>query len=410
MLQHDKKRSMASLFLLWASIQIPRFSIPVFIGVSTLPSDFDLTASSAGILAAIYFPVYAAMQLPGGLLSDRIHCVQLLRISTLGLILSTIALALSRTFLIAMMCKALAGLIDGLAWQAILKELSEVYKEEHTRAVAILVTGQGVGQITALIGLPLLLVWFSWRETTLICLIPIMISSLALWLFNPSYPRTAGPKGMNILSGIYMTLKNRYFWPLVIVASFWNGGQFGLLAWLPSFTNDILGYATEFTGVIPGLMSLGVVVGSLFVSRYIGDNKKTRAFVLGAIATCLFQLIFALSGSTLSILLWTSSFFLGGLFAVYFISVPIITSYVPESHAGAAIGTMNTLNFLPAFLLPWLMGVVLETKSGDSLVAGAISKSAYMNAFMLPCIFLAISLAGSALYLFFQKRNLSFNK
>ncbi len=401
---YDKKRSLTSLFCLWASIQIPRFAIPVYIGASTLPSDFGLTASSAGLLAAIYFPVYAAMQIPGGLLSDRVHCVRLLRISTVGLILGTIGLAFSRTLLIAMLIKAFAGLIDGLAWQAMLKQLAETYKENHTRAVSILVTGQGIGQIAALIGLPILLAWFSWRETTLLILLPLIGSSFLLWVYNSSYPRILQPHGKNVLSGIYMALKHKYFWPIVVVAGFWNGGQFGFLAWLPSFTSDVLGYTTEITGVIPGLMSLGVVIGSLLVSRYVRDRKKTVVFVLGAITTCLLQLAFVLAGNSAPSILWISSFLLGGLFAVYFISVPIITGYVPESQTGAAIGTMNTLNFLPAFILPWLMGVVLENQSKTTFAEGALSKSAYLDAFLLPCIFLAISLVGGALYILIQKK------
>ena len=404
-MQHDKKRSLTSLFCLWASIQIPRFSIPVYIGASTLPSDFGLSASSAGLLAAIYFPVYAAMQIPGGLLSDRIHCVRLLRISTLGLIVSTIGLAFSRTLITAMVIKAFSGLIDGLAWQAMLKQLAETYKENHTRAVSILVTGQGIGQIIGLIGLPVLLGWFSWRETTLLMLLPLIGSSLALWAYNSSYPRTHEPDRKHLFSGIYMALKNKYFWPIVLIAGFWNGGQFGFLAWLPSFTNDILGYSTVITGVIPGLMSLGVVIGSLLVSRYVQDRKKTMVFVLGAITTCFLQLTFVLAGNSIPSILWTSSFLLGGLFAIYFLSVPIITGYVPASQAGAAIGTMNTLNFLPAFLLPWLMGVVLESQSNNTFADGALNKDAYLMAFLLPCIFLGISLIGSVLYILTRKKS-----
>lgn len=406
-MQHDKKRSLPSLFCLWASIQIPRFSIPVYIGASTLPSDFGLSASSAGLLAAIYFPVYAAMQIPGGLLSDRVHSVRLLRISTVGLIISTMGLAFSRTLITAMAIKAFSGLIDALAWQAMLKQLAETYKDNHTRAVSILVTGQGIGQITALIGLPILLTWFSWRETTLLSLLPLIASSLILWVYNDSYPRTQEPFEKHILSGIYTALKNKYFWPIVLIAGFWNGGQFGYLAWLPSFSNDILGYSTVITGAIPGLMSLGVVIGSLLVSRYVQDRKKTVVFVLGAITTCFLQLTFVLGGNSIPSLLWASSFLLGSLFAIYFISVPIVTGYVPESQAGAAIGTMNTLNFLPAFLLPWLMGVVLESQSKNTFSEGALSKDAYLVAFLLPCIFLGISLIAGFLYLLTRKKRSS---
>ena len=77
---------------------------------------------------------------------------------------------------------------------------------------------------------------------------------------------------------------------------------------------------------------------------------------------------------------------------------------MPESQAGAAIGTMNTLNFLPAFLVPWLMGVVLESQSKNTFAEGALSKDAYLSAFLLPCIFLGISLIGGALYMLTQKK------
>ena len=147
-----------------------------------------------------------------------------------------------------------------------------------------------------------------------------------------------------------------------------------------------------------------MVIGSLLVSRYVKDRKKTAVFVSGAITTCLLQLTFVLAGNSVPSILWISSFLLGVLFAVYFISVPIITGYVPESQAGAAIGTMNTLNFLPAFIVPWLMGVVLETQSKTTFAEGALSKSAYLDAFLLPCIFLGISLVGGTLYMLIRKK------
>ena len=238
-------------------------------------------------------------------------------------------------------------------------------------------------------------------------MLPLIASSLILWVYNDSYPRTQEPFRKPILSGIYTALKNKYFWPIVVIAGFWNGGQFGYLAWLPSFSNDILGYSTVITGAIPGLMSLGVVIGSLLVSRYVQDRKKTVVFVLGAITTCFLQLTFVLGGNSIPSLLWASSFLLGSLFAIYFISVPIVTGYVPESQAGAAIGTMNTLNFLPAFLLPWLMGVVLESQSKNTFSEGALSKDAYLVAFLLPCIFLGISLIAGFLYLLTRKKRSS---
>ena len=399
MSQYHSYKPLCSLCFLWASLQLPRFSIPVFLGASSLIADFNLSASSAGLLAAIYFPVYAATQLPGGLLADRIHCSHLLRLSSVGLILITALFAISRSFWVATVIKAISGFIDAVIWQAILKQLSEVYKEKHTKTVAVLVAGQGLGQIVALVGLPLLLTLFSWSQVTLISSIPLILAGLALWIYNPMYPRVETPPAKNIMTGIYIILRNSYFWPIVTIAALWNGGQFGLLTWLPSFARDVLDYNLALTGSMPALMSLGVVFGGVIVSKYISEQRKTLVFILGAVATCIIQIGFALTSNELVVVLWVSSFSLGVLFAIYFMSVPIISSRVPSSYGGAAIGTMNTINFLPAFFVPWLMGVVLDNRPVPTTKGYVSSSLGYRAAFLLPGLFLGLALLVSTAYL-----------
>ena len=73
-------REVTPLAFLWLAIQVPRFATPAYVGASDLMADFDLTAAGAGLLMSIYFPVYAAAQVPAGVLADRYPSGTILRL------------------------------------------------------------------------------------------------------------------------------------------------------------------------------------------------------------------------------------------------------------------------------------------------------------------------------------------
>jgi MFS family permease len=86
-----------------------------------LMRDFELTAAGLGNLSAFYFYAYAAMQIPTGLLVDRLGPSRLFLGGSLLAGAGALMFALADSFALAAAGRALIGAAHGIAWVSMLK-------------------------------------------------------------------------------------------------------------------------------------------------------------------------------------------------------------------------------------------------------------------------------------------------
>jgi len=77
------------------------------------------------------------------------------------------------------------------------------------------------------------------------------------------------------------------------------------------------------------------------------------------------------------------------LFGSFFISLAWIADFVEPGLLGTASGVMNMLGFFPAFVLPWLMGIIMDAVDRPTSPAWQYSQAAYDLAFWLTVASLA---------------------
>lgn len=186
-----------------------------------LAAAFDASAASLGVLAATYFYVYTATQIPIGVLSDTLGPRKILTLGGLVAGAGSLLFGLAPDFSVAVVGRTLVGLGVSVAFIAMLKLIAVWYDENRfaTLTGAMMFLGN-VGTMTA--GTPL--AWAAqatgWRSV----FVAIGAMSLAIgvlsWLFVQDRPgvkdapgRAAAGAHAGWREGLATVLRNRDTWP-----------------------------------------------------------------------------------------------------------------------------------------------------------------------------------------------------
>lgn len=385
---------------LWIAVQVHRQLLPALLGASPLLRDFGITADRAGLLAAVYFPIYGLMQIPSGLIADRGRLKRLLVGSCVCLGAAGLAFAWAPSLGWAIAARALVGMTSSLFWVPGLKLCLQLAPRVYGRSVGFMVASGSVGGVAALALLPLLLQSFPWRTVAMLASLPLFPLAAAMLLLPepPADARAEGRRGFDF-GALGAALRDVRFWRLAWPAMMWDGAWFGLLTWLPRYSRDALGVAPAASGLLSAGATLALIPGSYLVglaaSRH--PNWSRRLFYLAQIGALAATLALLLLGQRLGPLpVYAVAFSLGTLFGAFFLYLSLLARDVPASRIGAATGLSNCLTFMPAFATPWLMGSALDWVDHPSTTDPIYSGAAYATAWSVAAAFQVAGLAGAA--------------
>lgn len=395
---------------LWTTVQLQRFTVAAFVGASSLLADLGITAASAGLLAAVYFPAYGAIQVPSGILADQGRPKRNLFWAGLLLTGSVVAFSFSSTIELAIATRAAIGLSSGFFWLSSLKIFALVSSRSYSTSVGMLVAMGNFGGIAGLAGLPVLLAAFHWRLVSLLSALPVAVATLALLLIAEAPeggPQAARSHILHQLSAglrdglraVRLLLWDPKLWVIFLPAMMWSGAHFGLLSWLARYAHDALGVSKAATGILPSLIPLGLMVGAYGSGRVYGRWRHLgRWLFYGSSVIYCALLLIALAGRQMAaspLVFYALVLALGLVFGSYFLSFSLIADTVPPALLGTASGVLNGLSFLPPFFLPWAMGYAMDLVDRPAVSDWTYSGAAYEVAFSLNAVGLLASLVAA---------------
>src|SRR5690606_9609927 len=199
---------------------------------------FDTTGAALGSLAAMYFYVYAAMQIPAGVLADTLG---VRAVGTAGALVAgagSILFGLAPDFGLASAGRLLVGLGVSVVFVGMMRANAEWWSEQRYGFISGLTVFLGnVGAILAVAPLAALLAIASWRTIcVLIGVASIAIGLLTYWLVRdrpeqlgfpsphaaPAHAEAAAARSW--WRDLLEVLRNRDVWP-GFFASFGLGGS-----------------------------------------------------------------------------------------------------------------------------------------------------------------------------------------
>lgn len=382
------RRRWRIVFLLAFGVLVNFFDrINLSVSRDALHESFGLSLVAFGYLSSAFSWTYAVMQMPAGVLLDRLGVRRVGRISACLWSLSSFAAALSPSLGWFFGARLLLGVSESPTFPANAKALGYWFTREE-RSLATAIT-DAAAKFSSAIGVPLiglLLLYVGWRWSFAAT---GFVSFLYFVLFYLVYRNPSEDKGLSagelefILRGgaqpedntkaqsgvsLGYLLRQRKVYGLALGWGAYNYTFFLLLTWLPSYLSVSLHmdlFHSVFFTSVPWLFATftDLLVGGWLVDaliRHGWDANRVRQTVL--VAGMAFGLaIFGAAGARTpaAAIVWISVA-LGGLAAAAPVAWTVPSLISPRESVGTLAGAVNLCGQIAAICAPIVTGYIVS--------------------------------------------------
>ena len=378
-----------------------------------LMADFQTTGARLGSLSAIYFFVYAFMQIPSGVIADTLGTRTSIVFGNLIAGMGSLTFGLAESFEVACAGRFLVGLGVSVVFVSIMKNNSVWFHEKVFGIMSGLTLLFGnLGSVLAAGPLATILTTFAWRTVFIgIGGISLTLALLGHFLVK-NRPEEIGFQSPNVyvsdgldrsispswLKNLKAVVKTVRLWP-----GFWV--QFGMVGALYSFMGlwgipylkDVHGLGREYAANHITVMLLSFAAGSLLFGWFSDLIGKRKPLIVSSVAVyTLSWLIFmyaSWSPGAASFLILGVLGFSGSGFVLTFAAAK--ESVHPEL-SGMAVSVVNTGCFIGTALMQPLFGYLADRTWTGTIENGIRIYSAtdYHHGFLSMLVFAIIALVA----------------
>jgi len=345
-----------------------------------LMRSFSINATSVSNLAAMYFYIYATMQIPVGVLLDRFGPRVLLTLACATCAFGSYLFGAADTFTIAAIGRLFIGFGSAFAVVSTMKLAANWFPlNRFALLVGLVVTIGFTGAITAETPLALMVTNVGWRHSMQYIAIGGFILSAFIWLIVRNKPSTPiadvqiiePDQYKSMLNGLRTVLSNKQTW----FASLYGGLMFApteiMGTWGVSFFEQVYHAERHVAAGLIIFFFIGWMVGSpLWGSFSDRIGRRLPPMItgnIGALLTVLAIIYLPMPMITMDLLLFMFGFFSSGFLPAF----SIVREINVPAYNATALGFINTLNMLiPALLIP-SVGFILDKVWEGQMANGA---------------------------------------
>jgi sugar phosphate permease len=372
--------ALTAVFLL---VNVYRLSTAVLAG--ELMAAFDATGAALGTLHASFFYVYAALQLPAGVLADQVGIRQTATVGTVVMGLGVVAFAFSDTYHVAFVARGLIGLGGSVVFITTLRFCANwFHPTEFATMNGLTLAVAGLGGMFATRPLAVAVAVFGWRLTLLglgivgLALAPVVAVLVRNTPTAAGLPDIEGVPAMPTLTlrdvgvNLHIILVDRET-VLVGLILFCGTGMnitlFGL--WGVPYVVQTYGLSVTRASTYTLLGSAGLFVGppviGLFSDRL---GQRTPLMVAGGVVYVGAFGVLTLMGTPPLAVVGVVFFVIGTLTGAFGLGYPVVKERHASATSGVATGTVNMAAFTGAAVFPTIMGAILDAYWTGETVAG----------------------------------------
>ncbi|MGW1419885.1 MFS transporter [Bradyrhizobium manausense] len=327
-----------------------------------LITETGLGTADLGLLTSVYFLVFAAAQIPIGILLDRFgprrvqSCLLLVAAAGAGLF------AMSTGLPSLLISRAMIGLGVAAALTAGLKSIVLWFPRERVALLnGYMIMLGSLGAVTATTPAEHLLAWIGWRQLFEILAVATGATAVLIYIVVPE--RVITPSIGSIPATLSSVFGDRRFWRIAPLSATCVGSAWSLQGlWAAPWLADVEGLGRE--SLVGQLFIMSIVLSGgawLFgTTVHCMRRRGSGAETILAIVAVLFiaaELALILRAPLPSILPWSVVAIVGTATVVSF---AVIADYFPPELAGRANGALNVLHFGWAFVAQYGTGLILE--------------------------------------------------
>lgn len=356
---------------------------------------FGVGTASVALLASAYLYAYTLMQIPSGILTDRMGPRKAATIFIFLIAVGSILSAYSAScgnFSMMIAGKFIIGIGAAVVYIPIMKILAVWFrKNEFASMSGMLLLVGNVGGIAAATPMVLMMDALGIQNTYIVLAVITAAIAGLCWLLVRNHPsekdlpsieeivseETGQPVGESTLAkmgtteALKMTFTSgRKFWPLAIWFFFmygtimlWQASQAG------SFYKGIYGFSAGDAGLMVTMVGIGMVFGCPLagtLSDKVFHSRRKVLIVGTAVYTAIWAVIWltAGNGSMDSIAIQATVNFLFGFFGGFFVvSYAQIKELYPIAMAGTSTAALNLFPFAGGAILITVAGFIVSEKT-----------------------------------------------
>lgn len=366
----EQKRTtilLLSLFLGYTVVYIDKLSVSF--SLIPISEEFHLEPSAKGLIMSAFFAGYAIMQVPMGLVINKIGARKVLIFSVLGIGVFAFLFGFGTSLIIFMIIRFLTGFLAHSGYpSSASKELTINFPpEKRTFAQGILLSSSGIASIVGPLILSPLITEFGWQSAyyvvTILAVVTGIILIVAIPKSNQETSESHVPQQEKV--SLKTVCSDKRVWILFFSAFCINCLIYGTSNWIPSFLTAERGLTLNDAGRISAFAGIFILVGSLGGSYLVGkyfQEKEKHVVAATTVFGSLFVFALYFMNGTISLTFMLSMANLCLMIAfVTLMSIPLKLFAGPRFAPSYA--TLGTGGILGGFVSPALIGMLVQ-KSG----------------------------------------------
>jgi len=373
----------AALFFSYAFLQ--RVSPSVM--VEELMRDFAVGAAILGNLSAFYFYAYAGLQIPVGLLMDRVGPRRLTTAAALLCAVGSLVFAVADSTAVASLGRLLIGAGAAFSWVGVLTVITQWFPPHRFALLGGL--AQAAGMAGAVLGQAPLAAAVSevgWRATVLVIGGAAVFFAVALWLVIRDQ-RHAESSAIGLGEGIRRVAANRQTWLNALFGLTMTGPMLAFAGlWGVPWLTTVHGMERAPAAATLSLMFVGWAFGAPLLGWLSDHWQRRRPVMVAGSALAGVALALALYLPGLPLIAFSALIIIHGFGASCMVlSFAAAREHNPAFLSSSTYGFINTAVIGSGALFQPLVGLLLDLHWDGTLVAGArhYSAGSYALAFAI---------------------------
>jgi len=326
--------------------------------------EFNLSAGNLGLLGGGYFLGFALVQIPLGYLLDISGPKKIVSYFLLIAIIGMISFSLSQNFISLLISRALIGVGVGACLMGPLTAYRVWFQDEtQQRANSWMLMTGAIGMLSSSLPVQFLLPIIGWRSIFGILAILTFFCIVLIVIFIPNWNKENIQNAPEDKGSLKEVWQNKFFKSLVPMGFFNYGGLFAIQTlWAGPWMVKVSGYTPEESANGLFIIYLSLLFSFLAWGYFVPKFSKSvsdaiRLLKFGAPLNLIVLAFIIYLGPKAGVFHWAlfavSSVFLS-------LSQPAVGMAFSLSNAGKALTSFNLLLFIGAFLLQWIIGVIID--------------------------------------------------
>lgn len=347
-----------------------------------LEKEFGLSGTQLGLMNSVFYFSYALLQVPAGILGDKIGKKKVLIPGFLLFGAFTAVTGWAKSWSTLLFARVVTGAGEGTYYGPQYGISSEqIPKKYRSLGSAIINSGMAFGIALGLMASSWLVYdqGYSWRTPFFVMSIPTLLTGLAIWLFVKEKKRqpveaggVAKPK-----SKFTDLFKNRNLLLVYLMVFCSLFGFFVILTWLPYYLQSERGIAGSETGFITSLVAWISIPGALLFSSLSDRLGKRKPLILVLVPVAILSMLSIIWMPNMTgVIVALCVYGLVGKLALDPVLVALVADSVDENNYSSAFGLFNFIGMSSSILAPVIAGAARD-------MTGSLASSFYVSAALL---------------------------